>query len=137
MTTPVSPYLLLFRDSSADSYKTLSAEDRQKLLSQWNAWYDGLAAEGKVQHGHPLEPTGRVVSASGGRVIDGPYAEAKEAVGGYFFLNVSSLEEATDIARQCPSLHWGLGLTVEVRPVAAMCPVLSAQQKAASEYARV
>jgi hypothetical protein len=117
-----NPYLLIFRETSPDSYKGLSAEQRQQLLTRWNAWYDGLATQGKVQHGHPLEPEGRVVSARGDRVVDGPFAEAKEAIGGYFFLMVEDLEEATEIAKQCPSLQYGL--VVEVRPVAEFCATL-------------
>jgi Uncharacterized protein conserved in bacteria len=117
-----NPYLLIFRETSPDAYKSLSPEQRQQLLDRWNAWYDGLAAAGKVQHGHPLEPEGRIVSARGERVVDGPFAEAKEAIGGYFFLTVPSIEEATEIAKQCPSLS--LGLTVEVRPVAEFCATL-------------
>lgn len=115
-----SPYLLIFREASADTYKTLSPEQRQQLMQQWNDWYDGLAAQGKVQHGHPLEPAGRVVSAA--RVVDGPFAESKEVVGGYFLLTVGSMEEATAIAQRCPSLP--LGMTVEVRAVADACPGL-------------
>lgn len=92
-------------------------------MQQWNAWYDGLAREAKVQHGHPLEPAGRVVSgARGERVVDGPFAEATEAIGGYFLLTVASLDEATEIAKQCPSLAYGL--TVEVRPIADACATL-------------
>jgi hypothetical protein len=86
-------------------------------MQQWNAWYDGLAAEGKVQHGQPLEPQGRVITE--GRVVDGPFAEAKEAVGGYFMLMVADLDEATRIAQRCPSLRYGM--VVEVRPVADAC----------------
>jgi hypothetical protein len=118
-----SPYLLIFRDVSPDVYKTISAEERQQLMQQWNAWYDGLAAQGKVQHGHPLEPEGRVVSGPRGeRVVDGPFAESKEAIGGYFLLTVANLEEATEIAQRCPSLR--LGMTVEVRAIAEACEAL-------------
>jgi hypothetical protein len=118
-----SPYLLIFRDGSPDVYKAMSAEQRQSLMQQWNAWYDGLAAEGKVEHGHPLEPQGRVVSGPRGeRITDGPFAEATEGIGGYFLLIVSDLDEATEIARRCPSL--GYGMTVEVRPVADACATL-------------
>lgn len=93
------------------------------MAKQWNDWYDGLAAKGKVQHGRPLGLTGRVVSgARGHRVIDGPYAEAKEAIAGYFFLNVADLDEATEIAKMCPGLP--LGVSVEVRPVVEFSPVL-------------
>jgi hypothetical protein len=121
-----SPYLLLFRDVSTETYKTLSPEQRQQLFTQWYAWYDRLAAQGKLIHGHPLEEGGRVVSAGNGRVVDGPFVEAKEVVGGYFFLAVDNLDEAVEIAKQCPTLTHNLGLTVEVRPVAGLCPVLSA-----------
>lgn len=122
-TPPVSPFLLIFRESSDSPYERLSAEERQRLLEQWNAWYDGLAALGKVQHGEPLEPGGRVVRQH--RVTDGPFAEAKEAVGGYFLLTVADLDEATAIAQRCPSLV--LGMSVEVRPVAGACPGLGVQ----------
>ena len=121
-----SPYLLLFRDVSTETYKTLSAEQRQQLFSEWYAWYDRLVTQGKLIHGHPLEEGGRVVSARNGRVMDGPFVEAKEVVGGYFFLAVESEAEAVEIAKQCPTLKHDLGLTVEVRPVAGLCPVLSA-----------
>lgn len=127
ITTP-SPapdsFLLLFRNAGSESHQHLSPEQRETLTRQWNDWYDGLAAQGKVQHGQPLLPEGRVVSgASGERVIDGPYAEGKEAIGGYFMLTVADLDEATAIAQMCPGLP--LGLTVEVRPIARVSPVLS------------
>ena len=125
----LTPYLLIFRDSNPAIYKSMSPEQRQQLLQQWNEWYDRLEAAGKLVDGKPLEPEGRVVSARGDRIIDGPFVEAKEAVGGYFLLTVSSLEEATEIAKDCPSLRLGLGLTVEVRPVAGVCPVLRPNER--------
>jgi hypothetical protein len=123
--TKESAYMLIFRDTSPGTYKGLSPEQRQQLLKQWNDWYEGLIEQGKVKVGHPLEPEGRVVSGvRGERVVDGPYAEGKEAVGGFFYLTVADLDEATAIAKQCPSLPYGL--LVEIRPVAACCPILSA-----------
>jgi len=118
--------MLLFKDVSTDTYKGLSPEQSQRLFTQWYDWYERLAAAGKLAHGHPLESGGRVVSARGGRVMDGPFVEAKEVVGGYFYLTVATLEEAVEIAKQCPTLQHDIGLTVEVRPVAGLCPVLSA-----------
>ncbi len=115
--------MLLFRNAGPETHLHLSPQQRQEMTQQWNDWFDGLAAQGKVQHGRPLGLTGRVVSGERGqRVVDGPYAEAKEVVGGYFFLTVADLDEATEIAKQCPGLP--LGLTVEVRPVADVSPVL-------------
>ncbi|MFO1452036.1 MAG: YciI family protein [Opitutaceae bacterium] len=121
---PQVPFLLLFRNAGPDTHAHLSPEQQRDLAGQWNAWYESLARQGKVQHGRPLELTGRVVSGDRGQVVvDGPYAEAKEAVGGYFFLTVADMEEATEIAKRCPGLP--LGLTVEVRPIAEVSPVLA------------
>lgn len=120
METGSFPYLLIFRDSTPDRYEAMSPEQRRECLEQWNAWGGGLMERGIMQHGHPLELAGRVVSGARGKhVVDGPFAEAKELIGGYFLLNVAGLEEATAIAQRCPLLPYGM--TVEVRPVADAC----------------
>jgi len=115
-----APYILFFRNSGPDTHQHLSPEQRQQLVTHWNAWYDGLAAQGKAVEGQPLELETRVVSGPGeGRVVDGPFAEAKEAIGGYVKLLVSDLEEATEIARRHPGLAYGL--VIEVRQMAYSC----------------
>ncbi|MDQ2659004.1 MAG: YciI family protein, partial [Verrucomicrobiota bacterium] len=79
-----------------------------------------LAAEGKALEGQPLELETRIVAGSNGeRVTDGPFAEAKEAIGGYVKLLVGSLEEATQIAQRHPGLEHGL--VIEVRELTASC----------------
>ncbi|MEZ0389592.1 MAG: YciI family protein [Verrucomicrobium sp.] len=120
-------HMLIFRDNTMN-YLVMSAEQREQLLEQWNAWYDGIAKNGKMVTGRPLERGGRMVSSSGGRTVDGPFAESIEAVGGFFLLDVDDIEEATAIAKNCPSLKYGL--TVEVRPVAGICPKLTEGQTA-------
>ena len=118
-----TPYLLLFRNGGPDAHAHLSPAERLELAKRWNDWYDGLAAQKKVEHGRPLGLTGRVVSGNRGeRVTDGPFAEAKEVVAGYIVLTVAGLDEATEIAKNCPGL--AVGVTVEIRPVAAVSPVL-------------
>jgi len=112
-------YLLIFRESTPERYAAMSAEERRAALERWNAWCDALAARGALRGGNPLEPVGRLVSAGGGRGLDGPFAEAKEVIGGYFLLAAASLDEATALAEQCPNLPYGM--TVEVRPIAAVC----------------
>lgn len=115
-----SAYMLIFRESTPEAYEELSTEERRQELDRWNAWCDSLAGEGRLQHGHPLRAEGRVVSAAGGRRgIDGPFAEAKELVGGYIIVTARDLDAATAIAEQCPLLPFGM--TVEVRPVAGGC----------------
>jgi hypothetical protein len=122
MNTPQSSqngYLLIFRGT--DWHKGLSPEEMQAVVGQWKSWYERLLKDGKVAGGNPLENTGKVVSGRGGRMVaDGPFAESKEAIGGYFLLKVSSEDEAVAIARQCPGLAHGA--LVEVRPIAEMCP---------------
>ncbi len=121
-TTPTAPFMLIFRESP-EYYAGMSADKRRQILITWNAWYDGLARQGKATGGNALDiATSRTVSgANGERIIDGPYAEAKEAIAGYFTLNVSGMEEATEIARHCPNLAYGM--TVEVRLLATACHI--------------
>lgn len=116
--------MLIFRNAGPETHSHLTPAQKAALAQKWNDWFESLAAKGKVQHARPLELGGRVVSGPAGeRVTDGPYAEGKEVIGGYFFLTVADIEEATSIAKQCPGLP--LGLTVEVRPVAEVSPVLT------------
>jgi hypothetical protein len=112
--------MLLFRGTNWD--KDLSPEQIQKVVSDWYAWFERLKQEGRCLGGHPLQNQGKMVSGKGGRqVADGPFAESKEAIGGYFYLQVADEAEAVAIARQCPGLEYGS--VVEVRPVAEMCSV--------------
>src|SRR5215472_9377449 len=114
-------YMLLFRGT--DLRKGLSPEELQKVTDNWMAWFKRLTQEGKAVAGNPLEREGKVVSGKERVVSDGPFAEAKEAIGGYFLLDVATMDEAVAIARECPGLPYGA--RVEVRPVAAECPVAS------------
>ena len=111
-------YMLLFRGTQWD--KDLSPEEIQRMVTQWYAWFERLTQEGKCKAGHPLEREGKIVSGRTGRTVaDGPFAESKEAIGGYFLLQVEDLDEALEIAKQCPGLDYGID--VEVRPVAGQC----------------
>ena len=114
-------YMLLFRGN--DWYKGLSPEEMQRVASQWMAWFERLTTQGKAIAGSPLEKEGKVVSGKNGRVVsDGPFAESKETIGGYFLLQVNTLDEAIAIAQECPGLVHGA--KVEVRPVAESCPLI-------------
>ena len=122
MSTPTtkSDYMLLFRGTNWDS--DLSPEQLQKVVADWAAWFERLTKDGRAISGHPLQNEGKIVSGKKGRsVADGPFAESKEAIGGYFLLTAPTIEEAVAIAQQCPALDYGL--TVEVRPVAEQCSV--------------
>lgn len=124
-TSDKSDYLLLFR--GADWHRGLSPDEIQKTMTVWMAWFNRLVEEGRCKGGQSLGPDSKVVAGKAKNVVDGPYAEAKESVAGFFLLTVSGLEEAAEIAKECPTLCYGT--TVEVRPLLARC--------AASEMAAV
>ena len=94
------------------------------------AWFRRLTDQGKAVAGNPLEREGKIVSGKNRVVSDGPFAESKEAIGGYFLLDVASLDEAVAIAQECPGLPYGI--RVEVRPVAAECPLASELKREAA-----
>src|ERR1700722_7126287 len=95
----------------------------QQVGDQWMAWFKGLMANGTAVAGNPLEREGKVVSGKNGRVVsDGPFAESKETIGGYFLLKVESFDDAVAIAQQCPGLPYGI--RVEVRQVAGECALV-------------
>jgi hypothetical protein len=110
-----SDYLLFFRGNTWED--TLSPEELKQVVTEWYAWYQRLAAEGKCLGGLPLLDRGKLVSGKQGlTVADGPFAESKETIAGYFHLRVANEAEAIRIAQQCPGLEYD-GCVVEVRPV--------------------
>jgi len=111
-------HMLLFRDHNWKD--DTSPQEMEGMMLKWIAWIQQLEKEGKLLGANPLERTGKLISGKNGEtVMDGPFAESKEAVGGYFLLKVPDFDEAMAIARSCPGLAYGL--SVEVRPVAAIC----------------
>lgn len=90
-----------------------SPEEIQQAIDAFYVWHERLVKEGKMKSGQRLAVEGKLVSRSG--VTDGPFVEAKEVIGGYWFFVANSLEEAAELAAQNPCL--ACGLTYEVRPV--------------------
>ncbi len=120
-TQPKPEYLLIFRGT--EWHKGLSPEEIQTVTTNWRAWFERLAKDGIAKAGQPLVSEGKIVSGKAGRtVVDGPFAESKEAIGGYFLLQVDSLDQAVAIAQECPGLPYGA--VVEVRPVASECALM-------------
>ncbi|MDQ6898837.1 MAG: YciI family protein [Candidatus Dormibacteraeota bacterium] len=107
--------LLLTRGEWEDS---APAEEQQRIYAEIGEWWAKLASEGKMVGGHQLQPphtaTTLVLNARReATVVDGPFMEAKESVGGYGILEAADLDEAMAIARTFPSPS----SKVEVRPV--------------------
>src|SRR5262245_10504012 len=108
-TATAGPFMLLFRNTGPEVFRPLSPTQRQGLINDWNAWFEGLLATGKAVEGQPLELDTRIVAGPGGsRITDGPFPEAKEAVGGYVLLSTTDRDEATAIAQRHPALAHGM-----------------------------
>ena len=111
----MSEFTYLFRGRNAIG----SPEEMQKHLQKWVAWMKEIGAKGHIkEQGHPLEGTGKVVAGKGKIVSDGPYAEAKDVVGGFMVIEAEDLAHAAEISKGCPILD--VGGSVEVRPIQKM-----------------
>jgi hypothetical protein len=103
-------YLLLSRGKWDP---TRSPEEIQNAIDAFYTWHAQLVAEGKFKPGQRLAREGKLVSLTG--IIDGPFTESKEVIGGYWFILAGSLDEAAAIAADNPCLK--CGLSFEIRPV--------------------
>lgn len=93
----------------------LSPEAQQAHMQKWFAWVEKLSQEKKYVAGEALLPGGKTIRGSKKSVTDGPYAEGKEIVGGFFVVEAKDLNEAVEMAKACPD--YDLGGIVEVREV--------------------
>jgi hypothetical protein len=113
MNEKVSPseYLVISRGQWD---KEISREEIQSAIDQFYVWLSRLVDEGKMKTGQRLASEGKTVSRKN-VVTDGPFGEAKEVIGGYWFIVAGSLEEAAQIAAENPCLK--CGLFYEIRPI--------------------
>ena len=108
----MSEFTFLYRGSDPSG----SPEQMQKTMQKWVAWFKELGASGHIKDpGHPLERAGKVVKGNQKSVHDGPYAEAKDVVGGYTLIEANDLAQAVELSKGCPILE--VGGSVEVRPI--------------------
>jgi hypothetical protein len=112
-------YMLLIYDDERH-WQSLSDEERGGIMEEYFAYTGELQERGAYIDGSALQPTATAttVRVDGGETLttDGPFAETKEQLGGYYLVDVDSLDEAIEWAAKIPSAARGLG-TVEVRPL--------------------
>ena len=109
-------YFFLFRGGALHE-DDVSPEEMQQHMRKWQTWIQNMTESGIYRGGEPLKTgVGRYVS-SGGVVSDGPFPEVKEMVAGYIAIEVSSLDEATEVAKNCPIFDYDG--KVEVREIFA------------------
>jgi hypothetical protein len=112
----MAKYALLLGGADLDK-RIGNAELAPKMYAQFSSWLEGLRERGQYIQSHKLrDHSGARLTVRGGEVVEGPFIESKEAVGGLFLIEASSLEEAIAIARSCPTLSLQNGY-VEVRVV--------------------
>ena len=110
-------FLLLFSggDQTLADY---SPEQMQQHMAKWQSWIGTLNEEGCYLGGNPLSGDAKTISGTDMMVTDGPFAEAKEVVGGYLILRAADLDQATEKAKGSPIYE--LGGRTEVRPIQEM-----------------
>jgi hypothetical protein len=121
LNPPAAPseFLLLFRNTRLET--RLSTDEMELAMRRLNDWLGRWAESGHMKAGQPLDNGGRVIGKQG-TVADGPFAEAKEAVGGYVLVQAADFDEAMNIAGEWPLLDYDA--TVEVRRVSKQCATM-------------
>jgi hypothetical protein len=114
---PMANYLYIFRGGMAGTADQSPAQ-MQQHMQKWNDWIQALTKTGNFKSGEPLEAGGKTISGKRKNVTDGPFAEAKDLVGGYLLVTAQSLDQAVELAHGCPILE--VDGSVEVRAVRQM-----------------
>ncbi|MBC8090078.1 MAG: transcription initiation protein [Phycisphaerae bacterium] len=116
----MSEFILLYRSSDAANREAMgSPEKAQQSMQKWLTWMRELEGKGNLKDfGQPLENGGMMVRGTAKTVVDGPYAETKDLIGGYSILIAETIAQAAELAKGCPVLDGGG--SVEVRPVMKM-----------------
>lgn len=121
-------YMILFNETARDFALRSDPARAPAHMGAWAAYIDAMAKAGIIVHGNGLMPpeTGTIVrvrngvrSLEDGAVQDGPYADSKEQVGGYFIVEVPDLDTALEWAARSPSASYA---STEVRPVMPPMP---------------
>ena len=113
-------YMFLIHSSEA-AFKTASKADLEQTLAAYGAYTEAMKKAGVMVAGDRLQPVAAAttVRVTNGKttVLDGPYAESKEQLGGFYIVDVPDLDAALSWAARCPGASHG---AIEVRPLWAM-----------------
>jgi hypothetical protein len=109
-------FIMLLHDSGTFP-ADISPDQMQAIIERYLAWKKRVQANGRNLDGHKLtDGAGRVLRGAVGTptVTDGPYAEAREVIGGLFIVDAANYEEVVELSKDCPHLDFG---TIEIREV--------------------
>ncbi|HVR30700.1 MAG TPA: YciI family protein [Thermoanaerobaculia bacterium] len=105
----MAQYILLLHERPA-SPDGVSPEEIQRVIEEYRAWSESMGKAGKLIGGHKLtDEGGRLLTGWGPdfSTTDGPWAEAKEVIGGLFHISAESYDEAARLSASCPHLKYG------------------------------
>jgi hypothetical protein len=105
-------YMFIFIGGDASQ---LSPEKQEAQMNKWFAWVQKLQEQGRYASGEALLPGGKTIRSVKKTVTDGPYAESKEVIAGYFVVKAKDLADATELAKEYPDFE--LGGVIEIREV--------------------
>jgi hypothetical protein len=116
----VMQYILLIYENEAEA-KARNPEESKRIFAEYGALTGAIKQSGHLRAGEPLQPTSTAttVRVKGGKTVrtDGPFAETREQLGGFYIVDAKDLDEAVDIAARIPSAKTG---SIEVRPIMMM-----------------
>ncbi len=101
---------MLILHGNPNRFQDVSPEEMQRIIQKYRDWTDKIKTSGRYVVSDKLQDEGgKVLTVQKGRlnVVDGPYSEAKEVVGGYFTIRAANYEEAVEFTRDCPHLQYG------------------------------
>jgi len=110
--------MFLFRGGENHADNATESKEAMDNMQAWMDWMGDLGKKGILVGGEPLQRTGKQVIGKKKAVIDGPFIEAKETVGGYLIVNAKDMDEAVEISKGCPIFDEDGKL--EVRPIQKM-----------------
>lgn len=112
----MAKYVLFLGGADLDK-RSSNATFAPKMYDRYSTWMRSLREGGHYLASHKLkDQTGARLTVRGGQVVEGPFMEMKEAIGGVYFIEASSLDEVIEIVRDCPTLALQNGY-VEVRVI--------------------
>jgi hypothetical protein len=110
----MSEYLILIYEDEKGYADAVTEEAWKQAMEAHGRFAEQVTAMGaKILGGNALQPTATATTIRGDVVTDGPFAETKEALGGYYLVEASDLDQALEIGKLCPAPFGG----VEVRPI--------------------
>lgn len=114
------PKFMLLLHHTPGSFEKLSPAEIQQIVQSYGVWLEGMkSSERYVVSDKLMDEGGKVLTLKDGEVtvVDGPYSETKEVIGGYFTIRASNYEEAVGLVRDCPFLQGGTIIIRQTDPM--------------------